>query len=164
MKYYCGIDLGGTKIYTVVMTEKGEIIGREKLKTNGEVGLEGVVARIVECYKKVVSSCGLKEKDISAVGMAVPSAVDVNVGMLLHAPNLGWKNLALSKIMFDNIRKPFFIDNDVNMGVFGESSLGVAKNFKHLYGMFAGTGIGGGYIFDGKIVRGLNYTAGEIGH
>lgn len=164
MKYYCGIDLGGTKIYSLIIDERGNIISREKVKTNSETGLDSVLSRIVECYKNVIKSSGIKEDDICAVGMAVPSAVDVNNGILLHAPNLGWKNLPLSKMMYERINKPFFIDNDVNMGVFGEVSLGIAKEYKHLYGMFAGTGIGGGYIFDGKIVRGLNFTAGEVGH
>ena len=164
MRYYCGIDLGGTKIYSLIMNDKQEILGREKLKTNGSQGLDNVVARIVECYRKVLETSGVKEKDIEAIGMAVPSAVDVNGGILLHAPNLGWKNLHLSKIMYENTKKPFFIDNDVNMGVYGEGKLGIGKNFKHLYGMFVGTGIGGGYIYNGRLVRGLNFTTGEIGH
>ncbi|OHD15301.1 MAG: hypothetical protein A2Y34_02690 [Spirochaetes bacterium GWC1_27_15] len=164
MKYYGGIDLGGTKIYSIVIDERGTILSREKVKTNQENGLEPVIDKIIECYKNAVKNASLQEKDIEAIGMAVPSAVDVNKGILLYAPNLGWKNLELSKIMYEKLRKPFFIDNDVNMGVFGEYSLGVGRNYKHIYGMFVGTGIGGGYVVDGKIMRGVNHTAGEVGH
>jgi glucokinase len=164
MKYYAGIDLGGTKIYSIIIDETGKILSREKVKTTPDEGIEGVINRIVGVYKQSVINAGITENDISTVGMAVPSPVNVDSGILLHAPNLGWKNIELSKIMFEKIKKPFFMDNDANMGVYGEASLGAGKDLKHIYGLFVGTGIGGGYFIDGKIVRGKNFTAGEIGH
>ena len=66
--------------------------------------------------------------------------------------------------MRETFQKPFFLDNDVNLGAFAEFHLGAGKNYHSIYAMFIGTGIGGGYIIDGKIIWGVNYTAGEVGH
>ena len=166
MKYYAGIDLGGTKIYSLIIDENGNILGRNKIKTEGADSFENVIERIKECYYGVLKNSNINEDQIEAIGMAVPSSVNVDKGILIYAPNLGsgWRNIELSKIMFEKLRKPFFMDNDVNMGVFAEYSLGAVKNYHHIYGLFIGTGIGGGYIKDGEIIRGVNYTAGEIGH
>ena len=118
----------------------------------------------MECYKIVIEKSGINESEIVSVGMAVPSSVDINKGILKYAPNLGLKDIEIAKLMKEKINKPIFVDNDVNMGVFGEYTLGAGKGFNHIYGLFVGTGIGGGYIYNGNIIRGVNYTAGEIGH
>ncbi|HPP05153.1 MAG TPA: ROK family protein [Spirochaetota bacterium] len=166
MKYYAGIDLGGTKIYSIIIDENGKILGREKIKTEGSDSFDNVIDRVKECYYGAIKNSNINEKEIEAIGMAVPSSVNVDKGILIYAPNLGsgWRNIELSKIMFEKLRRPFFMDNDVNMGVFGEYCLGAGKNYNHIYGLFVGTGIGGGYIKNGEIIRGVNYTAGEIGH
>lgn len=166
MKYYAGIDLGGTKIYSIVIDQSGKILGRNKVKTESSDSFINIIERIKECYYGTLKNSNISEEKIETIGMAVPSAVNVDEGILIYAPNLGleWKNIELSKIMFEKFRKPFFMDNDVNMGIFGEYSWGAVKNYKHIYGLFIGTGIGGGYIKNGEIVRGVNYTAGEIGH
>ena len=166
MKYYAGIDLGGTKIYAIIIDETGKILAREKIKTEGSDSFDNVIDRVKECYYGALKNSGINENEISAIGMAVPSAVNVDKGILIYAPNLGngWRNIELSKIMYEKLRKPFFMDNDVNIGTFGEYYLGAGKNYNHIYGIFVGTGIGGGYVIDGKIIRGVNYTAGEIGH
>jgi glucokinase len=164
MKYYAGIDLGGTKIYSIVIDETGNILSREKVKTYSSDNFEDILKRIVECYEAAVVSSNIPENQIVSVGMAVPAPVNVETGVLLHAPNLNWKNISFSQLMFERIRKPFFIDNDANMGTFGEFALGQVKEYKNIYGIFVGTGIGGGYIANGELVRGKNFTAGEVGH
>jgi glucokinase len=164
MQYYAGIDLGGTKIYSIIIDEKGDIKSREKLKTNKDDKFENILGRIIECYKSSIKTAGINENQIVSIGMAVPGAVNVDKGLLINAPNLGWKNIELTKIMNDITKKPFFIDNDVNMGIYGDYSFGNYKNLKNIYGIFIGTGIGGGYISGGELVRGINFTAGEIGH
>ncbi len=166
MKYYAGIDLGGTKIYSLIIDENHRILGRNKIKTEGADSFDNVIERIKECYYGALQNANINENEIEAIGMAVPSSVNVDKGILIYAPNLGsgWRNIELSKIMFEKLRKPFFMDNDVNMGVFAEYYLGSLKNYNHVYGLFIGTGIGGGYIKNGEIIRGVNYTAGEIGH
>ena len=164
MKYYVGIDVGGTKIYSLVIDQNGNILSREKIKTQPNDKFENIFNRIISCYEKAVKKAGVDNKDIKAVGMAVPSAVNIDKGILLYAPNLKLQNINLSEMMYKRLKKPIFLDNDANMGIFGEYCHGAGKNFNAIYGIFVGTGIGGGYVRDGKIIRGLNYTAGEIGH
>jgi len=164
MHYYAGIDVGGTKIYAVVMNEEGQILGRAKVKTGAKTDFDIILEKILACYQNACQDSGVNEADIPAIGLAVPSSIDRVQRVIKHAPNLGWINLKFSETLTTAFKKPFFVDNDVNMGVFGEYHLGAGKGYKSVYGMFVGTGIGGGYVFDGQIVRGVNYTGGEIGH
>ena len=164
MKLFAGIDLGGTKIYCIIIDEKGNILGKDKQKTKSDEGFDSVIARIHSCYLAAIADAGKKETDIQTVGMAVPGAFNVDKGLLINAPNLRWKNIELSKIISSKLSKPVFIDNDANMGIYGEYSFGKCGKTKDIYGLFIGTGIGGGYIVNGDIVRGHNFTAGEIGH
>jgi len=164
MPYFGGIDVGGSKIYSIIIDEKANILSRAKLKTNTDKGLEGIVNKIKLCFNTALESSGLNIKNIETIGIAVPSAVDIEKGVLLHAPNLNLHNIRLSKILYNEFGKPIFIGNDVNMGTFAENSFGSCKKYKNIYGIFMGTGIGGCYIQNGDIIRGPNYTAGEIGH
>ena len=164
MEYYAGIDVGGTKIYSTIIEKKGTILSREKIKTGGKKDLDTILERIINCLKEAISKAGIQIADIKSIGIAVPSSVDVKKGLLLYSPNLGLKNIEIAKIFKQRIKKPLFIDNDGNMGVFGEYSFGAGKDSTNLYGLFIGTGIGGGFIMDNKIIRGPGYTAGEIGH
>ena len=164
MEFYSGIDVGGTKIYSVVINENGEILSRSKLKTGRDTAFEVVFDRILECYHAACAKANIGEDSISAVGLAVPSSIDREHGILKHAPNLGWVNLEIRSLLKEKFGKPVFIDNDVNMGVFGEYHFGAGKGYQSIYGMFVGTGLGGGYVADGKIVRGVSYTGGEAGH
>ena len=171
-KYYCGIDLGGTKIYAVVADENGNVIANYKQKTKKsddkseqtKNSTETIIGRLTDCYHKVIENAGITENDIQSVGIAVPSSVNIKEGLLKYAPNLGLINVPIAKLMKEQIGKPIFVDNDVNMGIYGEYCLGAGKPFNHIYGLFVGTGIGGGYIHNGEVIRGVNYTAGEIGH
>lgn len=164
MQYYAGIDVGGTKVYAVVIDEDGRVLGRAKIKIGEEKEFEQVLQKILACYQDACKKANVDEAQIPAIGLAVPSSIDRVHRVIKHAPNLGWINLKFSDRFNEVFGKPFFIDNDVNMGTFGEYHLGVAKGYTSVYGMFVGTGLGGGYIFEGQIVRGVTYTAGEIGH
>lgn len=164
MNYYVGIDVGGTKIYAVLIEEAGQIIGRAKVKTGDDPSFENVLGNVVQCYQAVCQQAHLDTSQIQAVGLAVPSSVDHVRRIIKHAPNLGWINVHVGNLLHDRFGKPGFIDNDVNMGTFAEYHLGAAKGYQSVYGMFVGTGIGGGYIANGEIIRGPNNTASEVGH
>ncbi len=164
MQYYAGIDIGGTKVYAVVIDEAGCVLGRAKTKIGQENAFEQVVQKIMHTYRGACRDAGIREEDIPAVGLAFPSPIDRVRRIIKHAPNLGWIDLKFSARLKEAFGKPFFVGNDVNMGTFAEYHLGAAKGHISVYGIFVGTGVGGGYILEGKIVRGLAYTAGEIGH
>ncbi len=164
MGYYAGIDVGGTKVYAIVIDEEGHILSRAKVKIEGQTALESVFDKITRCYVAACEKAKISKQDIAALGLAVPSSIDMKHKIIKHAPNLGWLNVEISSILKERFDRPVFIDNDVNMGMFGEYHFGAGKGYTSIYGMFLGTGIGGGYIVNGEIVRGLNDTASEVGH
>ena len=98
-----------------------------------------------------------------AIGIAVPGTVDRDEGVAVSAVNLGWQNLPLVALLQDRYGLPGVIANDANAGAWGEFVFGTGRDRQHLVYITVGTGIGGGIIEDGRVVRGSG-AAGEIGH
>ena len=163
-KYFIGIDLGGTNIQTGVVTQNGKIIERDKIKTKASEGADIVIKRICQAVRDVINKGDLTDKDILAVGIGAPGAIDVDKGIVLNAPNLRWTNLPLTDTLSKELKIPVIVDNDANVGAWGEFKAGAGKSFKDMMGIVIGTGIGACIILDGKIYYGHFKTAGEIGH
>lgn len=166
-KYYIGVDLGGTNIQAGLVDGSSlAVLFREKKKTKAEAGPEAVVGRIAECINKVIEEAQLRVTDISGIGIGAPGAVDVSNGMVLNAVNLRWKNYSLVRAMKQHTTTPVVVDNDVNVGAWGEYVAGVGKRRKvnDMLAVFVGTGIGGGLVLNGDLYHGHFMTAGEIGH
>ncbi|MCA9286217.1 MAG: ROK family protein [Phycisphaerales bacterium] len=158
-----GIDLGGTNMQIGVVDAEGRIIGRAKRKTKAELGLDGVVDRLVEGVQRACDDAALALDSIAAVGIGVPGAIDVPNGVVLEAPNLGWFDTPIRKILTDRLGRPVVVDNDVNVAVWGEYVRGAVKGGGDTLGVWVGTGVGGGLVIDGKLYHGTRFTAGEIG-
>ncbi len=161
MELYAGIDVGGTKILSIIADEKGKIYGQNKLKTKSG---NNIFETIKSSYLNAINEAGIEEKEIKSIGLAMPSSINQDTKKLLNAPNLGLKDLEIYNIALELFNKPIFIDNDVNMGLYGEYIYGDLHNYRSVYGIFLGTGVGGGFIYNGEIVRGHGFTAGEVGH
>lgn len=163
---YClGIDLGGTKILAAVVGPDGSIVGEAKKKTKPELGPEGVVGRIVSVANEAVTAAGLRMKSIAAVGIGAPSPASPITGMVFNAPNMpGWIDVPLGDMLSQRLSLPVVVDNDVNLGTLGEYVYGAGKGCRNMVGIFVGTGVGGGLILDGQVVRGARFAAGEVGH
>src|SRR2546425_3694413 len=156
-----GIDLGGTKVYGVVLKD-GEVASEAKEKTPTLGGPLAVVDAIV----KVVDALG-GVSGIDGVGVGAPGIVDAATGVLKQAPNLpGWHDAfgladALSEALDGT---PVRVDNDVNVGTVAEHRMGAARGVNDVLGAFVGTGVGGGLILEGRLRRGPQGVTGEIGH
>jgi len=160
-----GIDLGGTKILAAAVDAQGKILGRAKRSTDPEEGSRAVLSRLADCAREAVARAGREWPDVRAVGVGAPGPLDPEKGVVIFAPNLsGWKNVPVKATLEKTLRKPVFLENDVNVGTLGEHVLGAGKGVRDLVGIFVGTGIGGGVILNGQLHRGFNKTAGEIGH
>ncbi len=159
-----GIDLGATKIYAIVADEYGKIIAAAKKKSAGEKGRDAVLDRVADTALKALVDSGLSKKKIGAVGIGVPSPVDLETGVAYFSPNLGWKNVPVKKDLEERLGLPVSVDNDVNVGTLGEYVLGAGRGTRNMAAFFVGTGIGGGVIINGEIVHGKNMTGGELGH
>jgi len=159
-----GVDLGGTNMTIGVVDDKGRILGRCKRKTKAAEGRDKVIARLIEGIERACEESKLALKDVAAIGVGAPSAVDWDKGVVIHAGNLGWKRLPLRDLLAKKLDRPVVVDNDVNMAAFGESRVGAGKGRGDLMAAWIGTGIGGGFILNGQLWRGPLHTAGEIGH
>ena len=163
-EYFVGVDMGGTKILSGVFNSSLKCLGRSKMSTKAERGPDAVVERIARCVQDAVDECDLSLKQIKAVGIGSPGSVDSETGKVMFAGNLGWKDVALKKMLETQLGVPVFIENDCNICTLGVHEVELSGKPRDMVGIFLGTGIGGGLIIDGKLHTGFNRMAGEVGH
>lgn len=156
------VDLGGSNVRMGVISETGEVSERFKEPSGAAEGCEVLIGKLTTLLKERVRFAG---KGLRGVGVAVPGIVNHAAGVVVEAPNLpGWHDVPLREMLEKALNVPVFIDNDANSFACGESWLGAGKGLGHFIGITLGTGIGGGIIVDGRIVRGADGMAGEVGH
>jgi ROK family protein len=164
MKYYAGIDLGGTNTKIGLVDEDGNIIFTTIVKTDSMEGFEKTIQRLSKILLQQVKSFNLNFDDVQSVGVGVPGPV-LNSRVVKFWANFPWKNGVDLALEFEkNLGKPVKADNDVNVITLGEMWKGSAQGYKNVLGLAIGTGIGGGIIVDGKLVSGENGAGGEVGH
>lgn len=164
-KYLCGIDLGGTKINTILMTNEGKIISTYTLPTLAHEGPEKVIQRMKETVYKVLKDAEINISDLEGIGVASSGPLDAKKGIVLNPPNLpGWIDIPLVKILEDEFKRPIKLQNDANCAALAEYFFGAGKGTKNFVYITVSTGIGGGAIVDGKLYDGANSNAAEFGH
>ncbi|MBL8963121.1 MAG: ROK family protein [Phycisphaeraceae bacterium] len=159
-----GVDLGGTNMQIGVVSPERELLGESKRKTKSDEGLDAIVTRLISGVEEACAAAGITLRDLVALGIGAPGAVDPIEGVVLEAVNLRWDNIPIAEILSKRLGIPVFLDNDVNVAVYGEYRLGAGVGSKHLLGVWVGTGIGGGLILNNSLHYGHFMTAGEIGH
>jgi len=159
-----GIDMGGTSLRGLVVNAANEILAVEKTPTNPKQAPDRLIADLAGWIEDVVRASGIKRWQFAAVSIGAPGAVDPESGIVYHAPNLGWDKVALGPKLSKLLRVPVLVENDVNVGIVGEYALGAARGARQLVGIFVGTGIGGGILFDGLLYSGSRGAAAEVGH
>lgn len=163
-EYWIGFDLGGTKMLSAGFDDELKMLGREKKRTKANEGTKAVVDRIIDGIEKTIDKSEKSNSDLSGIGIGVPGTIDLEKGIVIEAPNLGWKDVPLKQILSDRFECEVVLCNDVDAGLYGEHALGSAKNAYCAVGVFPGTGVGGGCVIDGKMLQGKRRTAMEIGH
>lgn len=161
---WIGFDLGGTKMMATVFDDKFAIVGKKRKRTQGQQGAEAGIKRIVETIQQAIKDAELDMRDIAGIGVGCPGPVDLQRGIVLEAVNLGWKQVALREALEDEFKCPAAVLNDVDAGVYGENQLGAGRGARTVLGIFPGTGIGGGCVYDGRIICGKDSSCMEIGH
>ena len=161
MKYYIGIDLGGTNVRVAKIDENCNII-QEIIKPSH--GLKGPK----ELIRDTIFSCLDEIKDIDkceGIGIGVPGAIDPAKRVMTISSNLvGFKDYPFADIVQEKYKIPCFIDNDANAAGLAEALFGSGKNHSIVYYITHSTGIGGGLIINGKVIPGKLGYAGEVGN
>jgi glucokinase len=160
-----GIDLGGTKIQAIVADPDNHVLGQARRPTPQRGGPPDVVAALTEALGEAAEEAGVAPRKLAGIGVGAPGGIDESAGTLARAGNLpGWRDpYPLVQELGDRLGTRIRLGNDVQVATDAEFTLGAAREFSSLLGVFWGTGVGGGIVLDGKAWNGRG-TAGEIGH
>ena len=159
------LDVGGTKVLGAIFNEKDEIIYRlkKRSKSSGE-GSADVEKVIISVVEEMIAESGIDRSKLNAIASCAPGVIDQDRGVVLFTPNLPWRDYDMASSMRKKFGVPFYVGNDVNLGVLGEYHFGAGRGYKNIVGFFVGTGMGGGLILNGSLYTGNRFKAAEYGH
>jgi glucokinase len=164
-KFIIGIDLGGTNLKVALLDLNCKIKDKEVLSTRSFLEKDDLILGIAHSVTRFIKYNNLSKAEILGVGLGLPGPVDTKSGVVHFFPNIpGWREVPLREILKKKLGLPVFLDNDAKLMALAEYKLGAAKGFNNILCMTLGTGIGGGLIINGKLYRGFNNAAGEVGH
>lgn len=163
-KYYIGIDLGGTFVKCGIITRDGEMIIKNQIPTNPELGAKDAARRISLEIDDMINKAGVLREKVAGVGMGVPGMIDGERGIVVYADNLKWQNEPIAKYLEEYSGFKVKAVNDANAAALGEATFGAAKDYSDSVLLTLGTGVGGGIIINKKIFAGNRDAGAELGH
>ncbi len=166
MKYYLGMDIGGTKC-AVVISEKSANTVKDKIKfdTKVERGWRAVVDELISSAEELMARNGVSSEDVIACGVSCGGPLNSETGVIMRPPNLpDWDNVPLADIIKDRLGTDCKVQNDADACALAEWQFGAGKGCKNMIFLTFGTGMGAGLILNGKLYTGTCGTAGEVGH
>ncbi len=161
---WVGFDLGATKMLATVFDSEFQMLGRNRKKTKGQEGTDAVFRRMVQVIQTMLDEAHIARDRLGGIGIGCPGPLDLDHGIILDTPNLGWKDVPIKAMLEKEFGCPAVILNDVDAGTYGEYRFGAGRSGRCVIGVFPGTGIGGGCVYEGKILRGKTGSCMEIGH
>jgi glucokinase len=153
-----GIDVGGTKIAAGIVGPDGAIGARTHRDTPAD-SVDQTAAAICDAAAELIAG-----HDVEAVGVGAAGFVSADRSTVLFAPNLAWRDEPLGARVAETLKIPVVVENDANAAAWGEFAFGAAKDVEHMVCITVGTGIGGGVVIDGELLRGSHGVAAELGH
>ena len=165
MKARGGVDLGGTKIQTVIVDARNNVVAEVRVPTPTTGGPDDVADAIAGALHDAADAAGKQTDDLAGIGVGAPGAIDEAEGTVSHPPNLpGWDGAyPLAGELERRLGARVALGNDVSVATAAEFHLGAGREFDSILGVFWGTGVGGGIVLDGKEWTGRG-SAGELGH
>jgi glucokinase len=161
----CAVDLGGTNLRAANIDRDGRIHERVRTATPGSGTAEDVVAAIAAAVRECEAACSKRGGQVRRVSVVVPGSVHVETGVVINAPNIpSLPGYELTQALDRALGRPVLLENDGNAAAIGEMWQGAGRCCRTIICLTLGTGVGGGIILDGKLWRGADGTAGEIGH
>jgi glucokinase len=162
---YIGVDLGGTNIKAVVITEKGTRLCEMREQAAAENGPDAVIDRMVSLIEETSRVCSAHDGEPLALGISVPGIVDMDSGICRFLPNLtGWIDIPLVQRIVERTGMHTFLINDVRAMTLAEKHFGAGRGVSDLVCLAVGTGIGGGIVLGGELYFGSEGLGCEIGH
>jgi glucokinase len=160
-----GIDVGGTTIKLGLLTAQHEVLLNRQFETRSFRPRDDIITDIVRHVKTIQQEARGQNLTVNGLGVGVPATIDVEKGATLIMPNFaeGWFNFPIVKTLQEQTGLASFVVNDARSFVLAESLLGAGRGFEHVFGVILGTGVGGGFVLDGKLQLGKGW-AGEFGH
>ncbi len=160
------IDIGGTKLAAAIVREDGTLVAKGRVPTEIAKGPAAGFERLLALCQQLLKESGVTLAQLPAVGVGCAGPLDIARGMTADLPNLpGWENFfPVVATLSRALCRPVFLDNDANAAAMGEHRFGAGRGYLHLIYLTLSTGLGGGVILDGRIYRGANGNAAELGH
>lgn len=163
-KYTIGIDLGGTTMTAGLVDENYDIVGKITWATRLPRPAADLEKALADLCRAVARENKVAFSDIAYVGIGTPGSVNFNTGFVGFNTNFGYHDWNLGSDMEKLLGCKVYVENDANAAAYGEYIAGGAKGYQNAVIITLGTGIGSGIILNGKILRGFNFAAGEMGH
>ena len=158
MTYTVGVDVGGTKIAAGLVDERGHVLARDRTESPATDPVE-IVSTIGNLVRSLVGA-----HEVEAVGVCAAGFVDKQRATVVFAPNLAWRDEPLKERLQKELALPVVVENDANAAAWGEFTFGAGEDVEDLLLLTIGTGVGGGVVIDGELVRGGFGFGGEVGH
>ena len=164
LQYILAIDLGGMSAKGGLFTLSGELICEDNEKTSAADGFDGTIEKIALLAKRLTRKANVSFEQVQAIGVGAPGVVDSKKGVVLRWTNYGWSNVPFAERLSALTGKPVAIANDANVAALGEAKFGATANYQSSILLTIGTGVGGGMVFDGKLIEGYQSAGAELGH
>ncbi|TWU26334.1 Glucokinase [Novipirellula galeiformis] len=161
---WIGFDLGGTKMLAIAYDENWKPLGRRRRKTRGRDGSDSGIERVATTIERLLVENEIPPSRIAGIGIGCPGPIDLTKGRILTTPNLGWDDIDVAGFLKQRFDCGVTVLNDVDAGVYGEYKFGAAQKARCVVGIFPGTGVGGGCVYEDKILQGAHFSCMEIGH
>src|SRR5688572_5994375 len=159
-----GVELGVDFVSVAVTDFLGNILWRKREEADPTEDQEKMINQTLGIVKEAIAAGKKKHLHFLGLGLATPGTVNIKDGVLIFAPNLHWRNVPFGKIFSEQTKLKVYVENDANAAAVAEHLFGTARQIQDFLFVFSGVGIGGGLFLNGKLYRGKNGYAGEIGH
>lgn len=163
-RYAVGVHIGVGSVRLAITDLRANILDSLSLAHPLERSAEDVLAEVAQLIEQIITQNNIDTGDVIGVGVGASGLVNPDTGVNLVAPNLGWREVAIKKILAERLKLPVCVDNNVRAMALGEALFGSGKNVRMLAFVYARIGVGAGFVVDGQLYLGSGAGAGEIGH
>ncbi|MBQ8685294.1 MAG: ROK family protein [Clostridia bacterium] len=163
-KYIVAIDLGGMSAKGALFSLDDKILCEDKVKTCSKDGFERTLNSLAALARGLAEKAGVSFDEVEAIGAGAPGVVDSRTGVILRWSNFDWNNVPFAKTLSTLTGKPVCVANDANVAALGEAKFGATAKYQSSVLLTIGTGVGGGIVFDGKLIEGFKSAGAELGH